>query len=239
MMMNNRMNNQQGDPRASLFLTSEKAVFCKIPVSRSSPIALHSPKSPKTLCWDLRRCFVSNQSEFLQRCESSEVILLAKWFAREKITTRDFFNIWQHIWKDNSTEFDNTWHYSCQLKDSNWISRGIFFFCPKNVPAQKQVSSIFCSISRTSQRELDRSCWWSWEVPTNHFKFILITFRIKFADLLFISIQAKYVSLFSSRFGVLCHGNFWRENLRFKYKNPMESRYSMMDELVHFLVQGQ
>ena len=26
------------------------------------------------------------------------------------------------------------------------------------------------------------------------------------------------------RFGVLCHGNFWRENLRFKYKNPMESR---------------
>ena len=118
MMMNNRMNNQQGDPRASLFLTSEKAVFCKIPVSRSSPIALHSPKSPKTLCWDLRRCFVSNQSEFLQRCESSEVILLAKWFAREKITTRDFFNIWQHIWKDNSTKFDNTWHYICQRKNS-------------------------------------------------------------------------------------------------------------------------
>ena len=141
-LMNNRMNIQQGDPRASLFLTSEKAVFCKIPVSRSSPIALHSPKSPKTLCWDLRRCFVSNQSEFLQRCESSEVILLAKWFAREKITTRDFFNIWQHIWQDNSTEFDNTWHYSCQLKDSNWISRGIFFFCPKKIPAQKQVSSI-------------------------------------------------------------------------------------------------
>lgn len=26
------------------------------------------------------------------------------------------------------------------------------------------------------------------------------------------------------RFGVLCHGNFWRENLRFKYKNPLESR---------------
>ena len=36
-------------------------------------------------------------------------------------------------------------------------------------------------------------------MPTNHFIFILITFRLKFTDLLFISIQAEYVSLYPAK----------------------------------------
>ena len=49
----------------------------------------------------------------------------------------------------------------------------------------------------------------------------------RFSDIFLDSVRGKTRSLNQNveYFGVLCHGNFWRENLLFRYRSELESRY--------------